>query len=61
MAAFNRYSIYPSRIGDLVFRDLTDFNFRSASNKAVVIPGGDLHPRAIVNCCAATLSESAAV
>lgn len=48
---FNRYSIFPSRIGDLVFRDLTDFSFRTASNKSVVIPGGDLHPRAIVNCC----------
>lgn len=52
MSTFDRYSIYPSRFGGLVLRDMTDFNWRSATNKSVVIPGGDLHPRAIVNCCA---------
>lgn len=51
-ATFARYSIYTSKIGDLVFSDMSDFNFRSASNKSSVIPGGDIHPRAIVNCCA---------
>ncbi len=50
--AFNRYSIYPCRFGDMLFRDINDFGVRSGSNKSVVTPGGNLDPSAIVNCCA---------
>jgi len=50
--SFDRYGIYAARIGDILLRDLSDISWRSASKKSVVIPGGDVHPRAIVNCCA---------
>jgi len=51
MSAFERFSVYPCRFGDILLRDLTSVSFRTASKKSIVIPGGDLSPRAIVNCC----------
>lgn len=50
--AFKRFSIYPSNFGGVLLRDLTDIDVKSASKKSIVIPGGDVHPRAIVQCCA---------
>lgn len=49
MPAFERYSVFPCRFGDIVLRDLGSIGFRSASKKSIVIPGGDLSPRAVVN------------
>ncbi len=49
---FNRYSLYAANLGGLLLRDLYDYDFQSATKKSVVIPGGSLHPQAIVNCCA---------
>jgi len=49
---FDRYSIYPVKIGDILIRDVSNFDLKSASKKSSVIPGGSLHPSAIVNCCA---------
>lgn len=48
MSAFNRYGIYAASIGSIVLRDLSDLSYRTASNKSVIIPGGSVHPQAIV-------------
>jgi hypothetical protein len=49
---FDRYSLYAARFGGILLRDLFDLSIRSQAKKSVVIPGGDVHPRAIVTCCA---------
>ncbi len=48
---FNRYSLYAAQIGDRTFRDIGNVSFRTQSRKSVPIPSGDIHPRAVINCC----------
>lgn len=48
----DRYGIYVSRIGDIVFTDLSNYSWRSQTKKSVVIPGGSVHPSFVATCCA---------
>ena len=50
MADFSRFGIYAAQIGDLLFQDIKSTSFRSASRKSVPIPGGAIHPSAVINC-----------
>ncbi len=50
--SFDRYSIYGANLGGILLRDLFDLSVLSNTKKSIVIPGGDVHPRAIVTCCA---------
>jgi hypothetical protein len=51
-AAFNRYSIYAADLGGILLTDISDQGVRSNSRRSIVIPGGSVHPRAVVLCCA---------
>ncbi len=49
---FGRYSLYTADFGGVVLTDLFDIGLRSEPRKSIIIPGGDLHPQAVVTCCA---------
>ncbi|HEY2840542.1 MAG TPA: hypothetical protein VGJ26_15405 [Pirellulales bacterium] len=56
MALWNRYSIFPARVGDLLLRQIGSADLRSATNKSEVTPGGAVDRSAVITAYADPMS-----
>lgn len=56
MGAFNRFSVFPARIGDILLNQLGSADLRTANTKSEPVPGGAISRRAVITAFADPMS-----